>query len=146
MRAAATTGFPDKMHEAPRTVVHQATAGRPIVHTEPYSKISVVMAEHHVNFLDLVTLCIRAKHPGRAVSRAEIVRAFIEFMKQSGIDFAQFSNADEMTEYLVAYFRRIPQSTRLPLLESALFNPTRAAQERVRRARRAIDVSPIAEE
>jgi hypothetical protein len=138
MKAAldAQTAPDDDAHETRLTVVRGV--GRPVVHAEPWSKITIVMQWQHVVYLDLVSLCIRAKHPGWAIHRTELVRALIEFMQQSGIDFSEFSSADEITEYLVEYFRGIPQSTRLPLLESGLFNSTRGRRGR----RRAIDVSP----
>jgi hypothetical protein len=65
-----------------------------------------------------------------------------------GHHFTQFKNAAEITEYLVPYFRRLATHRgRLPLLESGLFEATRAAQSNGRRVtRREIEVSSIAEE
>ena len=47
--------------------------GRPIVHTEPWAKITVVLLDRHVAYLDRLAIDIRLKH-GRAISRAEIIR------------------------------------------------------------------------
>ncbi|HEX6641520.1 MAG TPA: hypothetical protein VF215_10435 [Thermoanaerobaculia bacterium] len=112
------------------TQVVLAHRGRPIVHTEPWEKITVVMLERHVGYLDVMSVLIRMRHH-KAISRAEIIRAFVEFMECSRIDFSQFATADEMVEHLTAYFGRLPNRGRLPLLlESSLFYPERAAIER----------------
>lgn len=128
MRPAAK--LQDPMPETRLTVLRPARSiGRPIVHTEPWSKITVVMNEHHVLFLDLVGLYIRARHR-RTLPRAQIVLALVEFMQRSEIDFSRFATVDEMTEYLTDYFRAIPNGGQMPLLESSLFSSTRAGDVR----------------
>ncbi|HEV7763925.1 MAG TPA: hypothetical protein VGQ76_02885 [Thermoanaerobaculia bacterium] len=100
-----------------------AHRGRPVVHTEPWQRITVVMLERHIGYLDVMSVLIRMRHH-TAISRAEIIRAFVEFMQCSGLDFSQFATAEEMTGYLVEYFRKIPNRGNLPLLlESSLFHP-----------------------
>jgi hypothetical protein len=106
-----------------------AHRGRPLMHTEPWEKITVVMLERHAGYLDVMSVLIRMRHH-RAISRAEIIRAFIEFMERSSIDFTQFSSVEEIVTYMTAYFRRNPNRGRLPLLlESNLFHPERPAQQ-----------------
>jgi hypothetical protein len=108
------------------------TVERPLMHTEPWEKITVVMLERHAGYLDVMSVLIRMRHH-RAISRAEIIRAFVEFMERSGIDFTQFSDVEEMVGYMTAYFRRNPNRGRLPLLlESSLFHPERAVQQQPR--------------
>lgn len=103
--------------------------GRPVVHTEPWEKITVVMLERHIGYIDLMSILIRMKHH-KAISRAEIIRALVEFMIRSKINFKQFATIEEMVQYLVQYFQRIPNRGRLPLLlESSLFHPERAKAE-----------------
>jgi len=51
--------------------------GRPIIHTEPWAKISVVLLDRHVAYLDRLANDIRLS--GRAISRAEIIRGLIEW-------------------------------------------------------------------
>jgi hypothetical protein len=99
--------------------------GRQVVHTEPWTKVTLVMLDRDVAYVDVVTVLIRLRHH-RAMSRAEILRGLIEFMKRSLIDFSRFATAAEMTEYLAAHFRRNPHRGRVPLLlESSLFHPVR---------------------
>jgi hypothetical protein len=84
------------------------------------------IADRHVAYLDLITLFMRLRYH-RPVPRAEIIRALVEFMQKSEIDFTRFSTIEDMTESLTAYFAAIPNGGRLPLLESSLFTPRRAA-------------------
>ena len=49
----------------------KSNRGRPIVHTEPWAKITVVLLDRHVAYLDRLAIDIRLKH-GKAISRAEI--------------------------------------------------------------------------
>lgn len=114
--------------------------GRPVMHTEPWEKITVVMLERHAGYLDVMSVLIRMRHH-KAISRAEIIRAFVEFMGRSGIDFTQFASVDEMVEYLTEYFSRNPKRGRLPLLlESSLFRPAHAEQDRASAEVREIEV------
>jgi hypothetical protein len=103
--------------------------GRPVSHVEPWEKTTVLMLDRHAAYLDVVSVLIRLKRH-KAISRAEIIRALVEFMIRSKIDFARFASADELTTFLVSLFRRIPNSGPLPLLlESSLFHPGGATAE-----------------
>lgn len=73
--------------------------GRPIVHTEPWAKITVVLLDRHVAYLDRLAIDIRLKH-GKAISRAEIIRGLIEAAFQSGIDLSQADSIDTLVELL----------------------------------------------
>jgi len=74
--------------------------GRPIVHTEPWAKITVVLLDRHVAYLDRLAIDIRLKH-GKAISRAEIIRGLIEAAFQSGIDLSQADSIDSLVDLLV---------------------------------------------
>jgi hypothetical protein len=77
----------------------QPSRGRPIVHTEPWAKITVVLLDRHVAYLDRLAIDIRLKH-GKAISRAEIIRGLIEAAIQSGVDLAQADSIDTLVELL----------------------------------------------
>lgn len=51
--------------------------GRPVVHTEPWSKITVVMLDRHTAALDRLAIDIRMEGGG-AVSRAELIREMVD--------------------------------------------------------------------
>jgi len=108
------------------TAVVTLPHGRPPVRTERWSKITCVMLDRHAAYLDVVSVLTRLRHH-KPISRAEILRAFIEFMERSGIDFTTFASADDMRAYLVDYFRSIAPPGRLPLLLHAGFVHTAEA-------------------
>jgi hypothetical protein len=131
----------------PKMLSH-ATAlpvGRQVVHTEPWTKVMLVMLDRHVAYLDVVSVLIRLRHH-RAMSRAEILRGLIEFMERSRIDFSRFATAAEMTEHLATHFRQVPGRGRVPLLlESSLLHPVRRTDGAIRqRARGEVIVEPEA--
>jgi len=74
--------------------------GPPIVHTEPWAKITVVLLDRHVAYLDRIAIDIRLKH-GKAISRAEIIRGLIEAAFQSGIDLSQAESTDALVGLLI---------------------------------------------
>ena len=77
----------------------KGSRGRPIVHTEPWAKITVVLLDRHVAYLDRLAIDIRLKH-GKAISRAEIIRGLIEAAFQSGVDLSQADSIDTLVELL----------------------------------------------
>ncbi len=83
----------------PPTPQPKPTRGRPIVHTEPWAKITVVLLDRHVAYLDRLAIDIRLKH-GRAISRAEIIRGLIESAFQSGVDLSQAHSIETLVEVL----------------------------------------------
>src|SRR5437868_15260987 len=64
-----------------------ATPGpeRPPVHNETWSKVSVVLFDRQILHLDRLATNIRGKN-GKALNRAEIIRALIDGLLDSGMD------------------------------------------------------------
>jgi hypothetical protein len=79
----------------------KSNRGRPIVHTEPWAKITVVLLDRHVAYLDRLAIDIRLRH-GKAISRAEIIRGLIEAAFQSGTDLSQADSIDQIVELLTS--------------------------------------------
>ena len=79
----------------------KSNRGRPIVHTEPWAKITVVLLDRHVAYLDRLAIDIRLKH-GKAISRAELIRGLIEAAFQSGVDLSQADSIGTLVDLLVA--------------------------------------------
>jgi hypothetical protein len=91
------------------------------VHTEPWAKTTLVLLDRHVAYLDIMCVLVRMSH-GKAMARAELIRAFIEFMDRSGVDFTQFASEDDIAAFLTKRFREIPHRGQWPLLlESPFF-------------------------
>ena len=59
--------------------------GRPPVHNETWSKVSVVLFDRQILQLDRLALTIRHAN-GRVLNRAEIIRALIDGLIDSGMD------------------------------------------------------------
>ena len=72
----------------------KAGRGRPPVHHETWSKVSVVLFDRQIVHLDRLATDIRGKS-GKAINRAEIIRALIDGLIESGMDItASGSEAD----------------------------------------------------
>ena len=68
--------------------------GRPPVHSETWSKVSVVLFDRQIHHLDRLATDIRGK-TGKVLNRAEIIRALIDGLIDSGMDItAAASEAD----------------------------------------------------
>jgi hypothetical protein len=59
--------------------------GRPPVHHETWSKVSVVLFDRQVLHLDRLATDIQRKN-GKVLNRAEIIRALIDGLLDSGMD------------------------------------------------------------
>jgi uncharacterized protein (DUF2342 family) len=57
------------------------------VHNETWSKVSVVLFDRQVHHLDRLTKDMRDRN-GKAMNRAEVIRALIDGLIESGMDLA----------------------------------------------------------
>jgi len=72
----------------------RAARGRPPVHSETWSKVSVVLFDRQILHLDRLSTDIRGRS-GKVLNRAEIIRALIDGLIDSGMDVtASASEAD----------------------------------------------------
>lgn len=105
------------------------SVGEQIADTEQRGAVTLYLLERHVAYLDVMSVLIRLRHH-KVVARTAILRAFIEFMERSGIDFTCFGTEAELTACLVTQFRRSPCRGRVPrLLASDLFPSVGRAEE-----------------
>lgn len=74
--------------------------GRPRVHVEPWTKVTVVLFDRQIDFLDAIVSDIR-KESGAAVSRAQLIRAFVDAVSEASLDLtATASERDVKTAVL----------------------------------------------
>ena len=79
-----------------RTVVRpRAKRGRPRTHREAWTKVSVVLFERQVLEIDRLTAAIRAK-TGATLTRAEIIRALLDALNESGLDVRSVVSGAQM--------------------------------------------------
>ena len=63
----------------------RARRGRPRMHREAWTKVSVVMFERQVLELDRLTTAIRSR-TGANLTRAEVIRALLDALDESRLD------------------------------------------------------------
>ena len=74
--------------------------GRPPVHEEAWTKVTVVLFNRQIVFLDRLAANIRAES-GAAISRAQLIRSLIDAVADADIDLtAATSEADLKTTLL----------------------------------------------
>ena len=69
--------------------------GRPPVHRETWSKVSVVLFDRQIHHLDRLGIDIRDKS-GKVLNRAEIIRALIDGLIDSGMDVTPASSEADL--------------------------------------------------
>jgi hypothetical protein len=92
---AATTVAPPAPGEA------RPGPGRPLVHAEAWSKVTVVLLNRHIVFLDRLAADIRER-TGTAIKRAEIIRALIDGLADSELDLTSATSVAELKALLAA--------------------------------------------
>ena len=78
--------------------------GRPPLHDEAWSKVTVVLLNRHIVFLDRLATDIRER-TGTAIKRAEIIRALIDVLAESDLDLTHATSAAELKALLAAQQR-----------------------------------------
>lgn len=69
--------------------------GRPPVHQESWSKVSVVLFDRQIVHLDRLSTDIRGRI-GKVVNRAEIIRALIDGLIDSGMDVSATGSESDL--------------------------------------------------
>ena len=77
----------------------KAPRGRPRVHQEPWAKVSVVLFERQVKSLDRLTRDVR-RRSGRAMTRAEIIRALIDGLIVSGTELTDYGSEAALRSHI----------------------------------------------
>ena len=92
-----TRGTMNKKRVGAPTVllIPKAGRGRPPVHQETWSKVSVVLFDRQIVHLDRLAIDIRGKS-GKVINRAEIIRALIDGLIDSGMDVTGSSSEADL--------------------------------------------------
>jgi hypothetical protein len=90
---AATTTAPVSPED------HRPNPGRPPLHDEAWSKVTVVLLNRHIVFLDRLATDIRER-TGTAIKRAELIRALIDVLADSDLDLSRATSVDEIKALL----------------------------------------------
>jgi hypothetical protein len=73
----------------------KAGRGRPPVHNETWSKVSVVLFDRQILHLDRLATDIRSTN-GKVLNRAEIIRALIDGLIDSGMDITGTASESDL--------------------------------------------------
>jgi hypothetical protein len=79
--------------------------GRPPVHDEAWTKVTVVLFDRQIVFLDRVAANIRARS-GAAISRAQLIRALLDAVTGADIDLTAATSEAELQAAVVARLDR----------------------------------------
>ena len=99
-RKATTPKRADIFAPTRRPEAGKRKPGRPPVHDEAWTKVTVVLFNRQIVFLDRLAANIRAQS-GAAISRAQLIRALLDAVADADIDLtAATSEADLKTTVL----------------------------------------------
>lgn len=87
--------------EMPRS---KQSRGRPVEHQEEWSKITVVLMDKQIHWLDQLTSNIRLNTKA-AISRAELIRALIAALEESGIDLSNITSEIEAKQKILSQLK-----------------------------------------
>jgi hypothetical protein len=79
--------------------------GRPPVHDEAWTKVTVVLFNRQIVFLDRLAAAIRAQ-TGAAISRAQLIRALVDAAADADIDLTASRSEAELKETILARLGR----------------------------------------
>lgn len=75
--------------------------GRPPVHDEAWTKVTVVLFNRQIVFLDRLAANIRAQS-GAAISRAQLIRALVDAVADADIDLTSSTSEADLKATLLA--------------------------------------------
>jgi len=79
--------------------------GRPPVHDEAWTKVTVVLFNRQIAFLDRVAASIRAQS-GAAISRAQLIRALVDAMADADVDLTSARSEQDLKATILARLGR----------------------------------------
>ena len=84
--------------------------GRPPIHDEAWTKVTVVLFNRQIVFLDRLAANIRAQS-GAAISRAQLIRALLDAVADADVDLTSATSEADLKATLLARLGRYRLST-----------------------------------
>lgn len=75
--------------------------GRPPVHDEEWTKVTVVLFNRQIAFLDRVAEANRSQN-GTSISRAQLIRALVDAVDEGGVDLTAARSEADMKATILA--------------------------------------------
>jgi hypothetical protein len=106
-RRARKSGKPsqDVFASTGKTKPARRSPGRPPVHEEAWTKVTVVLFNRQIVFLDRLAANIRAKS-GAAISRAQLIRALVDAAADGDIDLTAATSEADLKATILARLGR----------------------------------------
>jgi hypothetical protein len=93
-----------RLRRQPLTPRQEARRGRPRVHSEGWSKVSVVLFDRQIVRLDHLINDIR-RRTGTVMSRAALIRAVIDGLFDGGFEIKTVSSEGELRDHIARHVR-----------------------------------------
>ena len=84
-----------------RTAPGKRRPGRPPVHDEAWTKVTVVLFNRQIVFLDRLAANIRAQS-GAAISRAQLIRALLDAVADADVDLTTATSETDLKATILA--------------------------------------------
>jgi hypothetical protein len=91
----------DLVVPARRNVAARRKPGRPPVHDEAWTKVTVVLFNRQIVFLDRLAANIRAQS-GAAISRAQLIRALLDAVADADVDLTAATSENDLKTTILA--------------------------------------------
>jgi hypothetical protein len=88
-----------------RTTLEKRRPGRPPVHDEAWTKVTVVLFNRQIVFLDRLAANIRAQS-GAAISRAQLIRALVDSVTDADLDLTAATSEADLKAFILARLGR----------------------------------------
>ena len=92
---------PDIFAPTKRTAAGKRKPGRPPVHEEAWTKVTVVLFNRQIVFLDRLAASIRAQS-GAAISRAQLIRALLDAVADADVDLTAATSETDLKTTILA--------------------------------------------
>ena len=92
---------PDIFAPTRRTNNNKRKPGRPPVHDEAWTKVTVVLFNRQIVFLDRLAANIRAQS-GAAISRAQLIRALLDAVADADLDLTMSTSETDLKAAILA--------------------------------------------
>jgi hypothetical protein len=77
--------------------------GRPPTHAESWTKVTVVLFDRQIAYLDRIVATIRSR-TGAPISRAQLIRALVDAAAEANVDLSAGATEKELRTTLVSRF------------------------------------------
>jgi len=88
-----------------KTAIVKRRPGRPPVHEEAWTKVTVVLFNRQIVFLDRLAANIRAQS-GAAISRAQLIRSLVDAVADADIDLTSATSESDLKATILARLAR----------------------------------------